>query len=334
MSHGKCTLGCPIGSKSSADVTYWPKALRKGAVLRTRSRVREITVNSEGGVRGAIYYDQNGQLHEQLASVVVISCNGVGTPRLLLNSKSKFFPHGLANSSGMVGRNFMMHATASLEGIFDQRMNGYEGARGAVAFSQQFYETDLNRGFVRGYTFQVARTYGPVHEAWGGIVGAPLPWGGRHHEAMRKRFAHVIPLIVQGEDLPDENNRVELDPDVEDSNGIPAARVVYRNGDNNRKLIEHGLAMGRNLLEASGAVEVRNGAIVVEASHLMGTARMGDDARRSVVDAWNRAHDVKNLFIVDGSSFATSSSVNPTSTIGALALRTADGIWGRRHEWS
>jgi choline dehydrogenase-like flavoprotein len=334
MWHGKCTLGCPIGAKSTADVTYWPKALKKGAVLKTRSRVREITLDAQGRIRGALYYDRDGNLREQLARVVVICCNGVGTPRLLLNSKSRHFPQGLANSSGLVGKNFMMHATANLEGVFEKRMNGHEGARGAVAFSQHFYETDLSRGFVRGYTFQVARTYGPLHQAWGGTVGNVVPWGAEHHRVMRERFAHVIPLVVQGEDLPDENNRVELDPDAKDSNGIPAARVVYKNGENNLKLLEHGLRMGRRLLEASEATKVLSGSVVIEASHLMGTARMGSDPRRSVVDAWNQAHDVKNLVIVDGSSFCTSASVNPTSTIGALALRAADGIWQRRKEWS
>ncbi len=334
MWHGKCTLGCPIGSKSTADVTYWPKALKKGAVLKTRSRVREITVDAKGRASGVLYYDRNNQIQEQTARVVVISCNGVGTPRLLLNSKSKLFPQGIANSSGLVGKNFMMHATASLEGIFDKSMDGHLGARGAVACSQQFYETDPNRGFVRGYTFQIARTYGPLHHALGGITGSPVPWGAEHHRVMRKRFPHVIPVIVQGEDLPNENNRVELDPAVKDSSGVPAPRVIYKNGDNNLKMLRHGLQMGRMLLEASGSSEILTSRVVVEASHLMGTARMGNDPKRSVVNAWNQTHDVPNLFIVDGSSFTTSSSVNPTSTIGALALRAADGIWERRQNWS
>lgn len=151
---------------------------------------------------------------------------------------------------------------------------------------------------------------------------------------MRRRFAHVIPVVVQGEDLPDESNRVELDSQEKDANGIPAARVVYKNGENSLKLLDHGLRMGREVLEAAGAVDVLKGDIVVDASHLMGTARMGNDPSRSVVNAWNQAHDVKNLFIVDGSSFCTSGSVNPTSTIGALALRVADGIWQRRREWT
>jgi choline dehydrogenase-like flavoprotein len=332
--HGKCTLGCPIGSKSSADVTYWPKALRNGARLLTRCRVREITINPRGRVRGVLYYDRQGQLREQTARVVVLSCNGVGTPRLLLNSTSTLFPSGLGNSSGLVGRNFMMHATACLEGIFEERMDGYEGARGAVAMSQQFYETDATRGFVRGYTFQIARTYGPLHQAWGGITSTPVPWGPRHHEVMQERFAHVIPVIIQGEDLPEASNRVELDSDVSDSNGIPAPRVVYRNNENSRRLLDHGLRMGRELLKAAGAKDILASDVVVEASHLMGTARMGNDPRTSVVNARHQVHDVKNLFVVDGSSFVTSSSVNPTSTIGALALRAADGIWERRREWT
>ncbi|MGB9067861.1 MAG: GMC family oxidoreductase [Candidatus Acidiferrales bacterium] len=331
--HGKCQLGCPMRAKATADVTYWPKALKKGAVLKTWARVREITLDAQGRARGALYYDQQGNLKEQLASVVVVSCNGVGTPRLLLNSKSKLFPEGLANSSGMVGKCFMGHAHQKIEGIFDQPMNSEE-APPYLAFSQQFYETDLTRGFVRGYTIGVQRKYGPLEHARGGKGMPPVPWGVAHHGAMRKRYPHVIQLGVLGEDLPDENNRVELDPAVTDSNGIPAARVIYSWNENSVKLLEHSLRMGRQLLEAAGAVEISSRGIDQSAAHLMGTARMGSDPKRSVVNAWNQAHDVKNLYVVDGSSFTTSASVNPTSTIGALALRAADGIWEHRRDWS
>ena len=102
-------LGCPIGAKASTDVTYWPKALRQGAVLKTSCRVREITVDEQGRARGAVYYDREGKLHEQTARVVVLSANGVGTARLLLLSKSRQFPQGLANGSGS-GR-AKLHAT-------------------------------------------------------------------------------------------------------------------------------------------------------------------------------------------------------------------------------
>jgi choline dehydrogenase-like flavoprotein len=329
--HGKCMFGCPIGSKASTDVTYWRKAVRKGAVVKPWSRVREITVDKQGRARGAVYYDRQGKLHEQRASVVVVCGNGIGTPRLLLNSRSPLFPNGLANSSGLVGKNFMLHPFRFIEGVFEAPMNAYDGPFGIPAFSQQFYETDSKRNFIRGYSFLLERSFGPLHHAWGGFVNKPVPWGASHHQVMRRRFPHIIRISVLGEDLPEENNRVELDPEVKDSSGIPAPRVVYGYGKNSLNMLEHGGAMARQALEAAGAVEILDSGVIQPAFHLLGTARMGIDPKKSVVNAWHRTHDVKNLYLVDGSSFATSAAVNPTSTIGALALRAADGIWKNRH---
>lgn len=325
--HGKCGLGCPIRAKSTVDVTYWPKALNKGAVLKTWARVCEVIVDTHGRARGALYFDRQGNLHRQLARVVVVSCNGIGTPRLLLNSKSKLFPNGLANSSGMVGRNFMLHAMASLAGVFDERMDSEMGPP-IVAQSQQFYETDLSRGFVRGYSLTIMRPQGPLSAA------KRAPWGAEHHRVMRQQYSHTINVNMMGEDLPELHNSVELDRAVKDSFGIPAARIAYTVSENSLKKVEHGRRMGRLLLEAAGALEILESNFQVNVTHLMGTARMGNDPNNSVTNAWNQAHDVQNLFIVDGSSFPTSASVNPTNTIGALALRAADSVWERRREWS
>ena len=154
-------FGCPIGAAASTSRTYWPKALAKGAVLRTRTRVREITVDSRGRARGALYFASDGSLQEERARVVVVCCNGVGTPRLLLNSVSNRFPNGLANSSGLVGTHFMIHPTRSVEGIFAESLDGHIGPFGNPIYSQEFYETDTRRGFVRGYTLVVERTFGP-----------------------------------------------------------------------------------------------------------------------------------------------------------------------------
>jgi choline dehydrogenase-like flavoprotein len=140
---------------------------------------------------------------------------------------------------------------------------------------------------------------------------------------MRRRFPHVIRVTVLGEDLPDPSNRVELDSSLEDTSGVPAPRVIYRYSDNSLKILDHGYRMARQVLEAAGAIETLDSGVIQPAFHLLGTARMGNDPKTSVVDAWHRAHDVKNLYIVDGSSFVTSAAVNPTSTIGALALRAA-----------
>ena len=151
---------------------------------------------------------------------------------------------------------------------------------------------------------------------------------------MARHFPHTAGIATLCEDLPNESNRVDLDPDLTDSHGIPAPRVTYTLGDNTTQMLEHGAARATEVLKAAGATEVRDARGNANMAHLMGTARMGTDPRRSVVNPANQAHDVENLFIVDGSSFVTSAGVNPTSTIGALALRAADGIWGRRGEWN
>ena len=328
---GRCNFGCALKAKASADITYWPKALRAGAALRTRARVKEVTVTDDGRVRGVAYFDAKGALHEQAARVVVVCCNGIGTPRILLASKSRRYPDGLANSTGVVGSHLMNHPSRYVEGIFDEPFEPATHTSNPL-FSQQFYETDRGRGFVRGYSLVVYRPMGPASVAWGD--SEPVPWGARHHEEMQRRFRHSVGIAVMSEDLPEDVNRVELDDTVKDSNGIPAPRVTYRASENTKAILQHGAHAARQVLEAAGARTIFDSGRVANFAHYMGTARMGTDSKRSVVDQWHRAHDVANLFIVDGSSFTTSAAVNPTSTIGALALRCADGIWERRGEWS
>ena len=145
---GRCNFGCALRAKASADITYWPKALRAGARLLTRARVKEITVATDGRVRGVSYFDAKGAVHEQLAKVVVVCCNGIGTPRMLLASKSRVYPDGLANGAGMVGRHFMNHPSRYVEGIFDEPFDAATYGSNPL-FSQHFYETDSARGFVR-----------------------------------------------------------------------------------------------------------------------------------------------------------------------------------------
>ena len=129
------------------------------------------------------------------------------------------------------------------------------------------------------------------------------------------------------EDLPEEHNTVTLDPELTDGHGIPAPKIDYTLSENSRRMLDHAVARATEVLEAAGAVDVITEApIGVGGWHLMGTARMGTDPERSVVNEWGRAHDVKNLFIVDGSIFVTSAGVNPTRTIQALALYVADSM--------
>jgi choline dehydrogenase-like flavoprotein len=273
-----------------------------------------------------VYYDADGVEHFQAAEVVILASNGVGTPRLLLNSASARFPDGLANSSGLVGRNLMFHPYASLQGYFDEPLDGYRGP-GNCIWSQEFYETDAARGFLRGYTFEFTRGRGPVLSALAGMSSGRIPWGADHHGAYRRMFSRSTGMVAICEDLPEAHNTVTLDPTLTDSSGIPAPRINYTLSENSQRMLAHAVARGTEVLRAAGAREVSTEApLAVGGWHLMGTARMGTDPARSVVNEWGRSHDVKNLFIVDGSIFVTSAGVNPTSTIQALALYIADSM--------
>ncbi len=321
---GHCTPGCAQGAKASVDITYWPRAIRAGVELRTHCRVREITTNAQGMASGAIYYDENGVERFQPAEVVVLACNGVGTPRILLNSASSRFPDGLANSSGLVGRNLMLHPWPQVLGYVDDELDGDHGPM-MVLCSKQFYESDPARDFLRGYMLALTRVTGPVNEAVTSAAAGRLPWGAEHHRVFRRLYRHRLVIGIGCEDLPEAHNRVTLDPALKDSNGIPAPRIDYTISENSRRMMDHAIARAEEILVTAGASNIFSSRTVLNTpGHLLGTARMGDDPARSVVNAWGRSHDVKNLFIVDGSIFVTSGGVNPTATIQALALYIAD----------
>ncbi len=158
-----------------------------------------------------------------------------------------------------------------------------------------------------------------------GAASGLLPWGRNHHRHYRTMLDHRLSIGVACEDLPEEHNRVTLDPELKDSHGIPAPRVDYTISENTRRMMEHGIARAEEILTEAGATQIFASRTALNyPGHLLGTARMGTDPDRSVVNEWGRCHDVKNLFIVDGSIWVTSGGVNPTSTIQALALYVAD----------
>jgi choline dehydrogenase-like flavoprotein len=326
--------GGTLRSLSSADIIYWPRALRQGARLKTYCRVREILVDPSGRASGALYYDAQGNLQEQRARVVVLAANGVGTARLLLNSRSSLFPDGLANSSGQVGRNLMHHPAGVVVGVFDQWLGTDSGPRGSAMLSQEFYETDHRRDFVRGYDLQViGGSTAPLSAALGGLQGQMIAWGDGHHQQFKERFGHTIGMTIMTEDLPEEHNTVTLDPDLTDSHGIPAPKINYTVSENTNRMLDHGCDRAREVLEAAGASQIFTSRLRRNAGwHLLGTARMGANPATSVVDRWGRAHDVPNLFVIDGSIFTTGACINPTTTIESLALRTADYLKGEGNQ--
>ena len=323
---GPCDLGCPQRARASTDVTYWPLALANGARLQTGARVSEITVDQRGRASGATWIDADGSSWHQPARTVVLAANGVGTARLLLLSSSRRFPEGLANSSGLVGKNLMHHVTGMVTGVFGQDLEAYKGPFAASIVCQEFYETDLARGAVRGIQMQLIRGDGPL----GTAIGRYLPqigWGKGHHERMLSQLGRTATLTVTTEDLPRETNRVSLDSALVDSSGIPCPALHYEIDENTWTLLDYGSQRAQEAFAEAGAIEIVPQRMIPGTGfHLMGTTRMGSDPDTSVVDRFGRAHDVSNLFVVDGSTFVTCAALNPTPTIQALALRTADHI--------
>jgi len=224
----------------------------------------------------------------------------------------------------------MHHPIAGMSGVFDGPFDE-DGGGAASILSNEFYGTRPGRDFVRGYMLAGPRSQAPLATALGAFGRRPR-WGEGHHAEFEHLFARAGFLVTCCEDLPDEANRVELDPALTDSDGIPAPKLVYQLDDNTKRMIRHALDRSREIWDAAGAAETIEVPLLAQAGfHLMGTARMGDDPAKSVVDRFGRCHDVDNLFIVDGSVFVTCAAVNPTPTIQALALRTADHMLASRH---
>jgi choline dehydrogenase-like flavoprotein len=331
---GPCNTGCNQGAKASVDVTYWPLARRNGVALFSNCRVREITVNCTGLVDGVIYLDQAGNEHRYRAKMVLVACNGVGTPRLLLNSKSASFPNGLANESGLVGKNLMIHPLGFVEGVFDHDLRSNIGPHGCCLLSQQFYETDHDRNFFRGYTMQILRGSPPVETAVAGYFKRQISIGKNHHKNFRDMFNRTAGIAIISEDLPELHNYVELDDAHTDSAGIPGVKVHYKLGDNTKKMLTHGIQMSKTVFKAAGGRVISSFAPIKHTGwHLMGTARMGDIPATSVVNKFGQTHAVKNLFIVDSSIFVTAGAVNPVATAQALTLFACEHIRRNLNQW-
>ncbi len=318
---GPCNIGCSQGAKGSVDVTYWPIARKNGVQVITESRVYEITLDSKGLADGVMYIDASGNECKCKAKIVIIACSGIGTPRLLLNSKSTAFPDGLLNDNGLVGRNLMLHPLAYVEGVFERDLKSSIGPHGCCILSQEFYETRAEHDFLRGYTMQILRGAPPIETAISGYLMRQLSTGKRHHKDFKKLFNHTAGIAIISEDLPKLNNRVELDFENKDSCGMPGVKVHYELSNNTKNILKHGINMSKEVLSSAGAKVTSSFSPVRNSGwHLMGTACMGTNPQKSVVNKYGQAHQVKNLFIVDSSVFVTSGAVNPVATAQAITL--------------
>ncbi|GAB3051572.1 GMC family oxidoreductase [Sediminivirga luteola] len=307
-------------SKWSTLVREIPRAESTGLLdLRPLSQAVQITHDSSGRADAVLYLDENGTLHRQAARVVIVACNAIETPRLLLLSATAAFPDGLANSSGQVGRNYMRHTTGSVYAAFDKPVRMYRGETMAGVIADESRH-DPDRGFVGGY-FLETLSLGPAFLA---AFVDPGSWG-PDYTRLLDAYAQTAGLWIVGEDMPQESNRVTLNTTVKDENGLPVPNVHFDDHPNDAAMREHAYAQAELLYEAVGALSAHR-TPPYPSTHNLGTARMSERPEDGVVDRWGRAHDVPNLFIGDGSVFTTGAAANPTLTIVALAIRQAERI--------
>jgi choline dehydrogenase-like flavoprotein len=322
-------FGCEVGAKSSSLVGAIRPAEATGRCeVRPDSYVHKIELDSRGRATGAVYFDKDKNTHLQKAKAVILCANGAETPRLLLLSANSQFPHGLANSSGQVGKNLMFNTGAVSLGLYEHPLNDYKGF--AVSrILQDFYELDKEKvGFCGGGGLDARFDLTPISFAMQSLPPDTPKWGSEFKKALANNFTRTLEIFCHGTSLPVEDNSFSLDDEVKDAWGLPALCTTYKDHPDDLKLANWLQQRASELLEASGALKHWSFPVDEQsfAVHLLGTCRMGNDAKTSVINTDHRTHDIKNLFICDGSSFVTSGRGQPTMTIEALAFRAADRI--------
>ena len=323
--------GDPTGTRSSALSVFVPDALKTGRYdLRPDCYVHEIAVDEHGRCKSAVYQDADGDFIEQEADVFVLACGAVESARLMLLSRSRRFPHGLANDSDLVGRNATFHEYSAAVGVFEDPIYAWAGGGYVAASSFQFYEHDESRGFVGGCHIACAGVGIPLPINWS-LPGRPA-WGAEAKQIDRDFFNHSFAIGMVLHDLPQHESRVELDDKVRDAWGLPVARITNKIHQNDLKMGRWVIDHNAEIFEAAGAKKIHRvypQRITGNCSHQHGTTRMGNDPKMSVLNKWCQAHDVDNLFVVDGGPFPTGTGANPTLTIMANAWRVADFISDR-----
>ncbi|MGH1419254.1 MAG: GMC family oxidoreductase [Hyphomicrobiaceae bacterium] len=317
---GFCFQGCKTGAKWSTLYAEIPEGEDSGNLeVRPQSHATKIEHNDAGLVTGVVYRDKDGNEQRQKARVVCVAGNSIETPRLLLMSESSKFSDGLANSSGQVGRNYMRHMTASVYAIFDQPVRMWRGTTMAGIITDESRH-DPSRGFVGGYELETLSIGIPFTAAFLN----PGAWG-REFTSAIDQYENMAGMWIVGEDMPQESNRITLSDSAKDQYGNPAPNVHFDDHPNDIAMRNHAWKQGKAVYDAVGATRTMP-TPPYPSTHNLGTCRMSAKASDGVCNKYGQTHDIKNLFISDGSQFTTGASENPTLTIVALATRQAAKI--------
>lgn len=322
---GPCNTGCFNGAKGSADVTFMAKALEMGLELRTNCTVTNILIEGNRAV-GVQYLDQLKNCKQIYGRKILLACNAIGTCRILWDKDKKEF---IGNSSGLVGKNFMIHPLGYVEGLLSGDNDAFFGPQGSWIASHEFYETNLNRDFLRGYSMHFLRGTGPAENFYNSaIIDSQFLGKTNLVEHVRNAIKNKVSVAIICEDLPELSNTVEMSANTAED-GMPVPSINYRLSENTKKMMSHGMSKAKTLLAEAGATQIRSsGPVKMAGWHLTGTTVMGDDPATSVVSKWGEMHDVPQLHIVDGGIFPTSAGVNPAATIQAVARYISKRVAG------
>lgn len=321
-----CNRGCPRKDKGSVDVTFLHKARQSGyCEIKSGCTVLRIVSGNNDRVKGVEYVDEAGERQWVAAEIVIVACGAVETPRLLLLSEGDN-GEGLANESGLVGKNFMETLSWASSGVHPENLGSYRGLP-ADLISWTYNSPDAIPGVVGGCRFNVntgeTGLNGPVNYAVRAVPG----WGLAHKRRMREAVGHALSIGAIGESLPNSHSYIALDQQRKDRFERPIAEIHSHldQGEIDRLLFM--AAKCREILAACGVAELfeEYGTYdTFNTTHVFGTARMGNDPNDSVVNSHCRSHRWKNLFVVDASVFPSSGGgESPSLTIEALAIRTA-----------
>jgi choline dehydrogenase-like flavoprotein len=322
--------GCDIHAAFDSPTGLIYPAMDTGNLtLRTNSTVREITVDPATGKASGVHFTDSQTMKDYTVrgKVVIVAASTLESARLLLLSKSRLYPNGLANSSGHVGHNFCEHVmgpgvAGQAKDLVGKPSTLDDGRPGGFYLPRFRNLTEKHPKFIRGYGFE------------GGSGSSMFPpgtdqpgFGASFKEEVRKNQGSYIGMGAFGEVLARYENYVDLDPVVKDKWGIPALRFHYKFGENEHNMAKDMKETAQEMVEAAGfKIIYVDDRVLTEgwSIHELGTARMGSDPKTSVLNQFQQSHDVKNLFVVDGSAFVNASCQNPTWTIMALCWRSCD----------
>jgi choline dehydrogenase-like flavoprotein len=336
----QCGRGCISASNFSSSQVMLPKAQATGRfTLIANAMAREIAVNSDGKAQAVTYIDKITRSEKQVhAKAFMLAASACESARLLLNSKSRLFPDGLANSSGVVGRYLTDSVGSDAGGYFPQleKMppHNHDGV-GGMHMYMPWWKFDRKNDFLRGYhiEFGGGRSMPGIGE-FESLCERVEGYGSSLKQQCRKSYGAYIGFDGRGEMIPNEKSYCELDPDTVDQWGIPVLRFHWQWGENEIKMAKDMQETFRAIVETAGGIYasratpdgprpygIADGGVII---HEIGTARMGGNPKTSVLNQYCQAHDVKNLFVTDGAAFVTNADKNPTLTIMALSWRASD----------